>query len=452
MYIVIGGAGKVGEYLTNELVQEGHDVFIIEENPKRLEFILNKNDVTGVAGNCASIEVLQEAEIEAADMYIAVTNSDEINMLSAMLAKRMGAPHTTVRIRNPIYNPLRKKIDDWFGIDLIINPDYEAAIRCADIVRNPHAIQVESFSKNRVRLIELHIDRGSFLAGLALSEFRQKYGDILIVAIERNNEIIIPSGKDVLLEGDNFCILGEIADIRAFYKSVGKEEKAINSLLIIGGGRISYYLAKMLAPSHKHVAIVEVKKSHAEHLASLLPEAHIFNGDGTDQEFLEELRIQNYDCVASLTGVDEENIMASLFASEQNVRKIITKVNRINLLRLLKDTELDAIVTPKFLVANRIIKKVRSYQASRAEQMDDIYRIFSDRAEAIMFTVRGEIEAMKAPLKDLPIRDDCVIACIIRENRVMYPGGNDSIQLGDQVLIVTTRERFDEVDDILEGH
>lgn len=451
MFIIIGGVGKVGEYLINELVKEGHDIFLIEENQKRLEEMINKNDVTGVVGNCASYDVLKEADVENADMFIAVTNSDEINMLSAMLAKKMGADHATIRIRNPIYNPLYQNLSAWFDIDLVINPDYEAATMCSDIIRNPHAIRVESFSKNRVRLIELHVDKGSRVAGVSLMEFRQRFGNILIVAIERNREIIIPSGRDVLQEGDNFCIVGEKSDIRQFYKAVGNEEKAIHSVMMVGGGRIAYYLANMLKPTHMQITILEVNNDHAEYLAQELPFATILHGDGTEQEFLEEARIQSYDCIVPLTGVDEENIMVSLFAQQQHVRKIITKVNRINLLNLLEDSGLDSVITPKFLVANRILKKVRSFQTSRVSQMDDIYRIFSNYVEALMFTIHGKNESSDIPLKDLPIRHDCLIACIIRDNKVFYPSGNDTIQIGDQVLIVTTREKFDEVDDILEG-
>lgn len=450
MRIVIGGGGKVGAFLVQELSKANHDVFLIEIKEKILQDIIDMNDVTGIVGNCADYETLIEAEVHHADMFIAVTSSDEVNMVSSILAKNLGAHHTTVRVRNPIYTNKNGMLNKALGLDLLINPDFEAAIHIADVIRNSHALNIESFSKNRVSLIELHIDEGSKLHDMPLTEFRQKFGAILVTVIERNGEIIIPEGSTRLLSGDNFFIVGERSAISNFYRMVGRDEKIIHSVLILGGGHISYYLAKMLEASGKEITILEVDSARAEELSEQLPFVRVLHGDGSDQDFLEEARIGSYDCMVTLTGIDEENIIASLFGLHKGVQKIITKVNRTNILKLLKNQGIDAVVTPKFLVANRILKKVRSVESSRSSNVDDIYRIAGNNAEALMFTINRESRTLGIPLKDLPIRHDVIIACLIRDNQIIYPGGNDSIQCGDQVLIVTTSKLFDDIDDILE--
>lgn len=452
MRIVIGGGGKVGEFLCQELSKGNHDVFLIEIKESILQDIIDKNDISGIVGNCASYETLMEAEVNKADMFIAVTSSDEVNMVAAVLAKHLGAVHTTVRIRNPVYTTHNNMLNEGLGLDLVINPELEAAIHIADMIRNSHALNVESFSRNRVSLIELHIDPDSQLQGIRLSDFRQRFGAILIAVIDRNGETIIPDGSTQLQPGDNFFIVGERSAISNFYKEVGRAEKVINSVLILGGGHISYYLAKMLETSGKEITIMEVDEARAMELSEKLPHVRILNGDGSDQDFLEEAHVSAYDCMITLTGIDEENIIASLFARHKGVRKIITKVNRTNILKLLKNQGIDAVVTPKFLVANRILKKVRSVESARTSNVDDIYRIAGNSAEALMFTINRESRTLGIPLKDLPMRKDVMIACIIRDNSIIYPSGADSIQCNDQVLVVTTSKLFDDIDDILEAN
>lgn len=450
MRIVIGGAGKVGSFLVEELSKADHDVFLIETKEHILQDIIDMNDITGIVGNCADYETLVEAEVHRADMFIAVTSSDEINMVSSILAKNLGALHTTVRVRNPIYTNRNGRLNNALGLDLLINPDFESAIHIADLIRNSHALNIESFSNNRVSLIELRIDEGSKLDGMELIDFRQRFGAILVTVIERNGKVIIPEGSTKLQSGDNFFIVGDRAAISEFYKLVGRDEKIIKSVLILGGGHISFHLAKMLASSGKEVTILEVDKKRAQELSEKLPFVRVLQGDGSDQDFLEEARISSYDCMVTLTGIDEENIIASLFGLHRGVQKIITKVNRTNILKLLKNQGIDAVVTPKFLVANRILKKVRSVESSRSSNVDDIYRIANNNAEALMFTINRESKTLGIPLKDLPIRHDVIIACIIRGNEIMYPGGNDAIHCNDQVLIATTSKLFDDIDDILE--
>lgn len=451
MRIVIGGGGKVGEFLCQELSKANHDVFLIELKANILQNIIDKNDISGIVGNCASYETLLEAEVDRADMFIAVTSSDEVNMVAAVLAKHMGALHTTVRIRNPVYMTRNGLLNKGLGVDVVINPEFEAAVHIADMIRNAHALNVESFSRNRVSLIELHIDPDSQLTDMTLIEFRQRFGAILVAVIVRNGEPIIPDGTSRLKPGDNFFIVGERSAISNFYRQVGRAEKIINSVLILGGGHISYYLGKMLEGSGKEITILEVDEARAEELSEKLPHIRVLNGDGSDQDFLEEAHVGSYDCMVTLTGIDEENIIASLFGRHKGVQKIITKVNRINILKLLNNQGIDAIVTPKFLVANRILKKVRSVESSRASNVDDIYRIAENSAEALMFTINTESRTLGIPLKELSIRNDVMIACIIRKTQIIYPNGNDSIQCNDQVLVVTTNKLFDDIDDILEA-
>lgn len=451
MRIVIGGGGKVGEFLCQELSKANHDVFLIELKENILQNIIDKNDISGIVGNCASYETLLEAEVDRADMFIAVTSSDEVNMVAAVLAKHMGAIHTTVRIRNPVYTTKNGLLNEGLGVDVVINPELEAAIHIADMIRNAHALNVESFSRNRVSLIELHIDPDSQLKDMSLVEFRKRFGAILVAVIVRNGETIIPDGNSKLKPGDNFFIVGERSAISNFYRKVGRAEKIINSVLILGGGHISYYLGKMLEGSGKEITIMEVDEKRAEELSEMLPHVRVLNGDGSDQDFLEEAHVGSYDCMVTLTGIDEENIIASLFGLHKGVRKIITKVNRINILKLLNNQGIDAIVTPKFLVANRILKKVRSVESSRTSNVDDIYRIAENSAEALMFTINTESRTLGIPLRELKIRHDVMIACIIRKSQIIYPSGSDSIQCHDQVLVITTNKLFDDIDDILEA-
>lgn len=451
MRIVIGGGGKVGTFLCQELSKANHDVFLIEMKEQILQDIIDMNDITGIVGNAADYETLMEAEIHRADMFIAVTSSDEVNMIAAILAKHLGAHHTTVRVRNPIYTNKNNMLNQGLGLDVLINPDYEAAFHIAGLIRNSHALNIESFSNNRVSLIELHIDPGSKLHNMPLVEFRQRFGAILVTVIERNGEVIIPDGTTRLQTGDNFFIVGERSAISNFYTLVGRSEKTIRSVLILGGGHISFYLAKLLETSGKEITILEVDPARAEELSEQLPFARILQGDGSDQDFLEEARISSYDCMVTLTGIDEENIIASLFGLHKGVQKIITKVNRTNILKLLQNQGIDAVVTPKFLVANRILKKVRSVESSRSSNVDDIYRIAGNNAEALMFTINKESRALNIPLRKLKIRKDAIIACILRGSQIIYPDGNTTIQCSDQVLVVTTSKLFDDIDDILEG-
>lgn len=450
MRIVIGGGGKVGEFLCRELSRASHDVLLIDSDESILQDLIDRTDISGIAGNIASYVTLAEAEVGSADMFIAVTDQDEINMIGALLAKNMGADHTTVRVRDPMYRNRNGVLSESLGLDLIINPEHDAAVHIADLIRNPHALNVETFSRNRVSLIELQIDPDSRLKGMPLSKFREKFGNILVTVIQRGDTIIVPRGSDTLEPGDHFFIVGEKNAIGEFYRLVGRAEKAIRSVLILGGGYISHDLAEMLVASGRELTIMEVDKERARELSDALPQVRILQGDGTDQDFLEEARIGSYDCMVALTGIDEENIMASLYGRYRGVRKIITKVNRTNMLRLLEDQGLDAIVTPKFLVANRILKKVRSVESSRSSDVEDVYRIAGNQAEALMFTVGSESRAQGVPLKDLSIRPHTIVACIIRDSRIFYPGGFDSIQAGDQVLIVTALKQYDDIDDILE--
>lgn len=450
MNIVIGGGGRVGEYLCQELSKANHEVLLIDTDEDVLKDIIERTDINGIVGSIASYEILTDAHVGGADMFIAVTDQDEINMIGALLAKHMGADHTTVRVRNPIYRNRNGVLSESLGMDLIINPEYDAAVHIADLIRNPHALNVETFSRNRISLIELHIDPDSHLKGLPLSEFRQIYKNIIVTVIRRGDEIIVPGGSDTLEPGDNFYIVGERNAISQFYRMVGRVEKAIHSVLIVGGGYISYDLADMMVHSGRELTIMEHDKERAHELASLLPTVRILHCDGTDQDSLEEARIGSYDCMVALTGIDEENIMASLFGLYKGVRKIITKVNRTNMLRLLQNQGLDAIVTPKFLVANRILKKVRSVESSRSSNVEDVYRIAGNNAEALMFTVSDVSRVRDIPLKDLNIRPQTIVASIIRGNRVLYPSGDDTIQSRDQVLIVTCNKEYDDIDDFLE--
>ncbi len=450
MKIIIVGAGKVGELLCKDLAIEGNDITLIEEDPKILDRILSSSDIMGLVGNGANCEVLKEASVETADIFIAVTHSDEINIISSVIAKKMGAKYTIARVRNPEYSSQMKFMSDSLGIDIMLNPEAEAAFFIARNLEFPNALNVETFAGNKVNLVEILVEKDTYLDGIKLMEFKNKYfASLLVCIVKRGQEIHIPTGNFILQAGDRIYVTGIQSELSKFYKSLGHKEKRIKSVIIIGGGRITYYLTDMLLEKMMDIKIIEINEDKARELSGIYENAVIVHGDGTDSELLDEERFGEYDACISLTGIDEENIILSMYANKLGIKKTITKINGISLFNVLELVGLQSIVTPKKIIADYIIRIVRSLVSSQGENIETLYRLVDNNVEAIEFKVPENSDVINIPLKDLDTKDNLLIAYILRNGQLIFPGGLDVLKPKDRVIIVTTEKFLDDINKIL---
>ena len=449
MNIVIAGGGKIGETLCQELSMEDIDIVLLEKNQNRLERIINKTDITGLTGDAADYDNLVEAGVQNCDLFIAVTPEDETNIISSVIAKKLGTTHTIARVRNPKYANHMEFVRDSLGISMVINPEMEAAKDISQNLEFPEALSVEPFENGRVNIIEVIIKKNSRLVNTSLNQFRQEYGDVLICAVTHLQSTFIPSGETILREGDRLYVTGAKDDLNSFYKKAGYKDDKIRSSLIIGGGRITYYLLQLLAKAEMDIKVIELNYETAVDLSTQFPDVVIIRGDGTDQEFLNEERIEKFDSVVSLTGIDEENIINSLYSVSLGINKVITKVSRTGLLEILGDTGLQSIVTPKLLITDKILRFVRSLKNTKASNVEALYRIADNKVEALQFLVKKDSRVIGTTLNELNTKNNLLVAYIIRENKLIFPSGDDSICEGDHVIIVTTHKAFDDIDDIL---
>ncbi|NLJ89970.1 MAG: Trk system potassium transporter TrkA [Clostridiales bacterium] len=439
MRIIIVGDGKVGHTLMKELSQEGHDIVIIDNNIEVVEKSLNTYDIMAIQGNGASYHVLKEAEADKADLLIAATSSDELNMLSCLIAKKIGAKRTVARIRNPEYSEQLFIMREELGLNMAINPEYSAAKEISRVIRFPSAQKIETFSRGKAELVQILVEKGSSLDGQPLLTIGQRFkSKILICAIERGDKIIIPKGDVVLQAGDEIYITASAGQVNTFVRNAGILKEKIKSVMIAGGGRISYYLAKMLEGAGIDIKIIEKDYKRATVLSEELPEVMIIHGDGTNHDLLLEEGINDTDAFVALTGNDEENIIVSMFASNHEVRKIITKVNNLDLAHLLDEYLLDTVISPRYITANQIVQYVRALQNSMGSNVQTLHRIINEQVEVLEFSVKINHDFLGIKLKDLDLKDNLLVSSIIRGKNIIVPGGEDTIELNDHVIIVTT--------------
>ncbi len=451
MKIVIVGAGKIGEILCRDLSTEGNDITLIEQDPKILDRILSVSDIMGIVGNGANREVLGDAGVHDADIFIAVTTNDEINLISSVMAKKMGAKYTIARVRNPEYSEQMEFMRESLGIDIVLNPEAEAAEFICKNLEYPTALNVESFADNKVNLVEVMIEEDSFLDNLKLAELKQKYfNNILVCIVKRGQKIFVPTGNFVLEAKDIIYVTGKQTDLREFYKSLGHKDERIKSVFIIGGGRITHYLADILLKKKIKLKIVEINEKKAEDLSDTYENAEIIVGNGMDMELLEEENFRKYDACISLTGIDEENIIISMFADKIGIKKTITKINNTSLLNVLGSGGLQSILTPKKIIADYIIKIVRSLVGSQGENnIQNLYRLADNKVEAIEFSVGEYSRISGIPIKDLHIKKGVLILYILRGSTLIIPGGENIIKPDDRVIIITTQRYLDDIDKII---
>ena len=452
MNIIIVGDGKVGATLVEHLSKEGHDVVVIDRDPKVIEQIVNSYDVMGICGNGANCEIQLEAGVDSADLFIAATSSDELNILSCLMAKKAGAGHTIARVRNPDYLKQLPFFKDALGLSMIVNPEYDAANEIAKVLRFPNAINIETFYRGLVDLVEIKIDEGNPLCNMQMTDIFNEFGiKILVCAVQRKNEVIIPRGDFIFKAGDRIHITAPRGVLVDFMKKLKIYKHRTKNIMIIGGGKMGYYLARQLCETGGYnVKIIENDLERCEKLCELLPNADILHGDGTDREILLEQGLDGQDAFVALTTIDEENIIASMYASSLGVIKTVAKVNRVSY-EVLESIGMDSAFSSKAIAANRIVAYARALENSGEESsVQTLYKLVGGQIEALEFKIETDFSGIDIPLRDLKLKRDTLIACIIRNHKVIYPGGNDCIELGDSIVVVTKRNHISSINEIFE--
>ncbi len=449
--IIIVGIGKVGATLTEALSREGNDITVIDQSREVISDVTNRFDVNAVVGNGASIQTLRDAGVEEADLFIAVTPSDELNLLCCTIAKQSSSAATIARVRSPEYSNETAYLKQTLGLAMIINPDLEAAREISRILFLPSALEVNSFAHGQAELIKLRIPSGNPLDGMDLATFgRTMPSSILVCAIERSGDVIIPRGEDKLYSGDVISFVAPPKQARLFLHSIGMDSQQVDNCLMIGGGRTAIYLATLLMSMGISVKIIEQSRSRCEQLCEQLPGAIIINGDGTDAALLKEEGIETAQSFVAVTGIDEENILLSMHARSVSKAKTVTKVNRISFKDVLASLDLGSVIFPRFLTADAILAYARAKRASLASNIETLYHMFDDRAEALEFLVDRESDVTGTPLKDLNLKSNLVVCFILHDGKMLFPGGEDQIRVGDTVMIVTTHSGFTDITDILD--
>lgn len=448
--IIIVGCGKVGATLTEQLRKEGHDITVIDKDAQAVQSLSDMYDVMGIVGNGASYSVQMEAGIEDTDLIIAVTDSDELNLLCCTVAKRVGNCAAIARVRTPDYSEEAGYLREKLGLAMIINPELEAASEVARVLYLPTALEINTFAHGQAELIKIKIPEGNLMDGQTISSLGKSISvKILICAIERGGEVFIPSGNFLLKAGDLISFTASRQNARTFLQKVGFQTNQVKNTMIIGGGKAAYYLAKQLLNMGIGVKIIENDRTRCEELSILLPNAIIINGNGTDEELLKEEGIEYVESFVPLTGIDEENVMLTLHAKQISKAKVITKINRITFKNVISSLELGSVIYPRYITSEAIIAYVRAKKDSMNSNIETLYHMFDSRAEAIEFLIDKESNITNVSLMNLKLKDNLLIAIINRNGRIIIPNGNDFIQKGDTVVVVTTHTGLNDIQDIL---
>ncbi len=453
MNIIVVGLGKVGEKLVERLSREdGHNITVIDTRYGVLQDTVNSYDVMGVSGSGAGIAALTEAGIEDTDILIAVTGSDELNLLTCLIARKINSNCSTIaRVRNPEYSKEVHLIKEELGLAMIINPEFTAAVEMARSLRFPSAIQIDKFAKGRVEILKFRIQPGSPLCDLKLADIGSRLGcNVLVCGVERGDEAFIPGGDFMLKEGDFISIVATIKDATHFIKKIGVKTNRVKDCMIVGGGTTAVYLANNLLKSGIDVKIIEQNPERCEFLCTVIPKATIINGDGTDNRLLIEEGIENAEAFVSLTNIDEENVMLSLYAKTKTNGKVITKINRIGYDEVIRNLGLDTIIYPKDITAEYILRFVRAKNNSIGSNIETMHYILDDKAEALEFRIAEGSPISDRTIESLSLKKGIIIACINRRGTIITPRGKDVILPGDTVIVVTTHKGFSDISDILE--
>ena len=451
MNIVIVGCGKIGSTILSDLLSEGHDIVAVDSDPQVISEISNIYDSMYVCGSGTNCDTLVEAGVERAELFIAATGSDECNMLSCFIAKRMGAKHTIARVRNPEYSEksfgfMRQQLD----ISMIMNPDQLAAQDMYYTLKLPGAVKIEYFARRSFEMVELRLKEDSPLCGVKLHELRKSYdAKFLICAVQRGDSVVIPDGNYVLEPGDRIELTAAPSEISKLLKLLGILRKQSKSVMILGASRAAYYLTRMLLASGTGVTVIERDHQRCQHFSELLPGATVICDDGSKQELLMAEGLTSRDAFVSLTGMDEENILVSFFALSQGLPKVITKVNRDELHATAERLGLDSLIASRHVSSNVVSRYARALQNSLGSNMEALYRILDGKAEAIEFTVHSDCILTGIPLSEMRLRSGILIAGIIRGRKTIIPSGTDCIYVGDHIIVLAAGMQIHQLTDIL---
>lgn len=452
LQIIIVGCGKVGRTLVEQLSREGHDITIVDKNAEKVQTISSLYDVMGVTGNGASYSVQMDAGIENSDLLIAVTDSDELNLLCCTVAKRVGDCAAIARVRTPDYSVEAGYLRDKLGLAMIINPELEASREIGRILYVPTALEVNSFAHGQAEMIKIKVPENNMLAGKKIVRIGKEVDfldKILICAVERGDEVYIPSGDFKIEGGDIVSFVAPRMQAKVFLERIGFKTNQVKDCMIIGGGKAAYYLALQLLHMGISVKIIERDKERCEELSVLLPKAVIINGNGSDEELLKEEGLSRVESFVPLTGIDEENIMLTMYARHVSNAKVITKINRIAFREVINSLELGSVIYPRYITAEAIIAYVRAKKESMDSNIETLYHLFDSRVEAIEFRVYKESAVTGTPLMKLNLKNNLLISFINRDSEIIIPSGHDTIEVGDTVMIVTTHTGFNDLQDIL---
>lgn len=451
MQIIVVGCGKVGRSIVAQLSREdSNNVTVIDTNAQIIRNISTNYDVMGIVGNGSSFTILDQADLAHADMIIAVTERDEVNLLTCVIAKLNNDKiHTVARVRSPQYAGELNKLQKGLNLTMTINPEMEAAKEISRLLNFPSAIEIFSFARNRIDLLRFRVPPISVLVGRSLKDISDLTTNLLVCIIERNSNIMVPNGDTVIQQGDVLTIISMPRDAQIFFKKIGVRTNKCKNVMIVGGGQLSFYLSKLLLNNHANVTIVEQDMKRCEELVDALPGVTVDCGDGTEKELLEEEHLENMDGFVACTGLDEVNAILSLYAMKHVTRKVITKVNHVDFGDVIEGLQLDSIVNPKELTAQKIVHYVRAASNSMESNVETLYKLMNGRVEALEFLLEKESSIIGVKLVDLKLKPNVLIAGIVRDGKLIIPGGQDVFQVGDTVIVVTTHLGFREIFDIL---
>jgi trk system potassium uptake protein TrkA len=450
MKIIIVGGGKVGYTLAEQLSTEDHDIILIDNDDDVLTHADETLDIMCIKGNGASVDILKTAGISEADILLAVTDSDELNMICCVIGKKLGAKHTVARVRNTDYSNEFKMLREELELDMVINPEMEAAAEIAQMIQFPSAVDVEAFANNLVELVEFRVLETDPIINTKLVDLSKLLpSKILFCTIMRGDEVFIPKGNFVLLPDDLVQVIGERNSISRFFKYLGRNTHKVKNVTIIGGSRTAIYLTWLLEEMDLNVKIIELNKDRCLILNDILTKSMIICGDGTDQEVLDSENIESADAVVALTDRDEENLIISLYAHQCGVPKVILKINRQNYFPIVQKLGLDSIISPKYITANYILRYIRALDNSQGIAVEKLYRILDNKAEIVEFTVKDSFNVTDIKLQDLSLKNDVLIASIVRNKTIIIPDGNDVIKENDKVIVVSKTGFITDLNDIL---
>ena len=452
MRILIAGAGKVGQTLATELLREKHDITVIDQDEEVIRKITDTLDVMCVLGNSANASTLMEAEVERADILIAATATDEINMLCCLIGKHLGAEFTIARIRDPEYNESLFMLQHDMGIDMTINPERATAQEISRMLRYPFANNIEPFAKGRVELVEFLAHEGDVICGKPLKTLTGHHSNmpkVLFCAVEREGEVLIPGGEFIIAPGDRVHVAADLVTITQFVRYIGRSAKPIKDVMVLGGGRISYYLAKMVEKMNIRVSMFEINPEKAKLLSDQLPHADVIEGDGTDQDLLEQENLAGMDAFIALSDRDEENLMTGLYARTHGVPKVVVKTNRYAYKDVISNLGLENLVSPRISTCNALLRYVRARVNAHGTQVEKLYRLVDGKAEALEFIAKKGDPYIGIPLKHLSVRKGALVAIILHKAKVIVPFGDDVIEAGDHVVIISTASGISDLNEVI---